>query len=328
MDNPLLLEQFIRDFSAIGTPKVLVHGGGVMANQMQKQLGQQPVMIEGRRVTDAETLKVVTMVYAGWCSKSIVALLQKNGCNAIGLSGADADLIRATKRPPVRKYGPSSSDSEELQGDSNNPDSMNSHGVPGDNNKPGSRDSDGNQARRTETVIDYGYVGDVDPQRINAGFLMQLINAGITPVVCAITHDGNGNLLNTNADTIASSIAVSLASCNGIQAHDTAASYHKASATVEECHAFAPEDEFRRAVSLIYCFEKDGVLYDKDDDGSLIEKITPEDFEKLKADGTVADGMLPKLENAFGAIRSGVSKVVIKNSSNIGNSRQTTLCPE
>ena len=325
VDNPLLLEQFIRDFSAIGTPKVLVHGGGVMASQMQKQLGQQPVMIEGRRVTDAETLKVVTMVYAGWCSKSIVALLQKNGCNAIGLSGADADLIRATKRPPVRKYGPSSSDSEELQGDSNNPDSMNSHGVPGDNNKPGSRDSDGNQARRTETVIDYGYVGDVDPQRINAGFLMQLINAGITPVVCAITHDGNGNLLNTNADTIASSIAVSLASCNGIQAHDTAASYHKASATVEECHAFAPEDEFRRAVSLIYCFEKDGVLYDKDDDGSVILEITPGYFRQLKEEGRVAAGMIPKLDNSFKALENGVREVVIKHARNLGNGIGTRL---
>ena len=105
VDNPLLLEQFIRDFSGLDGPKVLVHGGGVMASQMQKQLGQQPVMIDGRRVTDTDTLKVVTMVYAGWCSKSIVALLQKHGCNAVGLSGADADLIRATRRPPVRKAG-------------------------------------------------------------------------------------------------------------------------------------------------------------------------------------------------------------------------------
>lgn len=270
VDNPLLLEQFIRDFSGLDGPKVLVHGGGVMASQMQKQLGQQPVMIDGRRVTDMDTLKVVTMVYAGWCSKSIVALLQKHGCNAVGLSGADADLIRATRRPPVRKAG---------------------------------------QADGETVTIDYGYVGDVDPHMINAGFLYRLTDAGITPVICAITHDGNGSLLNTNADTIASSVAVSLAACR--QDPSDGISCGK------------PEN--RPEVSLVYCFEKDGVLYDKDDDSSVIPGITPEYYSRLKREGRVAAGMIPKLDNAFNALEHGVKEVVIKHAGNLGNGIGTVL---
>ena len=270
VDNPLLLEQFIRDFSGLDGPKVLVHGGGVMASQMQKRLGQQPVMIDGRRVTDMDTLKVVTMVYAGWCSKSIVALLQKHGCNAVGLSGADADLIRATRRPPVRKAG---------------------------------------QADGETVTIDYGYVGDVDPHMINAGFLYRLTDAGITPVICAITHDGNGSLLNTNADTIASSVAVSLAACR--QGLPDGISCGK------------PEN--RPEVSLVYCFEKDGVLYDKDDDSSVIPGITPEYYSRLKREGRVAAGMIPKLDNAFNALEHGVKEVVIKHAGNLGNGIGTVL---
>ena len=270
VDNPLLLEQFIRDFSGLDGPKVLVHGGGVMASQMQKRLGQQPVMIDGRRVTDTDTLKVVTMVYAGWCSKSIVALLQKHGCNAVGLSGADADLIRATRRPPVRKAG---------------------------------------QADGETVTIDYGYVGDVDPHMINAGFLYRLTDAGITPVICAITHDGNGSLLNTNADTIASSVAVSLAACR--QGLPDGISCGK------------PEN--RPEVSLVYCFEKDGVLYDKDDDSSVIPGITPEYYSRLKREGRVAAGMIPKLDNAFNALENGVKEVVIKHAGNLGNGIGTVL---
>ena len=270
VDNPLLLEQFIRDFSGLDGPKVLVHGGGVMASQMQKRLGQQPVMIDGRRVTDTDTLKVVTMVYAGWCSKSIVALLQKHGCNAVGLSGADADLIRATRRPPVRKAG---------------------------------------QADGETVTIDYGYVGDVDPHMINAGFLYRLTDAGITPVICAITHDGNGSLLNTNADTIASSVAVSLAACR--QGLPDGISCGK------------PEN--RPEVSLVYCFEKDGVLYDKDDDNSVIPGITPEYYSRLKREGRVAAGMIPKLDNAFNALEHGVKEVVIKHAGNLGNGIGTVL---
>ena len=270
VDNPLLLEQFIRDFSGLDGPKVLVHGGGVMASQMQKQLGQQPVMIDGRRVTDTDTLKVVTMVYAGWCSKSIVALLQKHGCNAVGLSGADADLIRATRRPPVRKAG---------------------------------------QADGETVTIDYGYVGDVDPHMINAGFLYRLTDAGITPVICAITHDGNGSLLNTNADTIASSVAVSLAACRlGLP---------------DGISCGKPEN--RPDVSLVYCFEKDGVLYDKDDDSSVIPGITPEYYSRLKREGRVAAGMIPKLDNAFNALENGVKEVVIKHAGNLGNGIGTVL---
>ena len=272
VDNPLLLEQFIRDFSGLDGPKVLVHGGGVMASQMQKRLGQQPVMIDGRRVTDMDTLKVVTMVYAGWCSKSIVALLQKHGCNAVGLSGADADLIRATRRPPVRKAG---------------------------------------QADGETVTIDYGYVGDVDPHMINAGFLYHLTDAGITPVICAITHDGNGSLLNTNADTIASSVAVSLAS------------YIKEGIRAESLSSGKPAE--LPEVSLIYCFEKDGVLYDKDDDNSVIPGITPEYYSRLKREGRVAAGMIPKLDNAFNALEHGVKEVVIKHAGNLGNGIGTVL---
>lgn len=252
MDNQDRLGQFAREFAAVPGAKVLVHGGGAIASTMQKKLGFTPVMIEGRRVTDAETLKIVTMVYAGWCNKSITALLQKNGCNAIGLSGADGAVITATKRPPVRLAS-------------------------------------------TGETVDYGFVGDLVPENIDSGFIIRLIEAGLTPVFCAITCDRDGNLLNTNADTVASSIAVSLSA--------------------------------KEETELVYCFEKDGVLLDKDDDGSLIPEITPQYFEKLKEDGTVADGMLPKLENAFNAIRHGVSKVVIRNSDNILNDRQT-VCLE
>ncbi len=270
VENPPLLEQFIRDFSGLEGKKVLVHGGGVMASRIQKLLGQQPVMIDGRRVTDSDTLKTVTMVYAGWCSKSIVALLQKSGCNAIGLSGADADLIRAVRRAPVTKT-----------------------------DRPGGE----------PVTIDYGYVGDVDPHRINAGFLHGLLDAGITPVICAITHDGNGSLLNTNADTIASSVAVSLASYRTDRAGD--------GQSMQAGHA--PE------VSLIYCFEKDGVLYDKDDDSSVIPEINPEYYCRLKKEGRVAAGMIPKLDNAFKALENGVKQVVIRNASNIGDNTGTIL---
>ena len=250
VDNRKKLEKFASDFAAVPGPKVLIHGGGAIASQMQKQLGFTPVMIEGRRVTDEDTLRIVTMVYAGWCNKSIVALLQKNGCNAIGLSGADAGVIKADRRPPVKLAS-------------------------------------------TGETVDYGYVGDLKPENIDGNLIISLIRMGLTPVFCAITCDGRGGLLNTNADTVASSIALSLAD--------------------------------KAETDLVFCFEKDGVLLDKDDDTSLVTLITPEYFARLKADGTVADGMLPKLENAFKAIAGGVSKVVIKNSSNIANDRGTTL---
>lgn len=246
VDNPALLATFVKDFAALKGPKILVHGGGVMASTIQKALGQTPVMIEGRRVTDADTLKVVTMVYAGWCNKNIVALLQAEGCNALGMSGADANVIKAVKRPA--------------------------------------------------TPIDYGFVGDIYPDGINCNLLMSLLKAGITPVLCAINHDGEGHLLNTNADTVSSSIASALAS--------------------------------RADVDLIYCFEKNGVLADKDDDASVIPVITPSEYACLKADGVVADGMIPKLDNSFKAIASGVRSVIIKHASNLANDIQTTLKAE
>lgn len=248
VDNPELLARFVTDFAALEGPKVLVHGGGVMASQMQKRMGMTPVMIEGRRVTDEETLHVVTMVYAGWCGKHIAALLQGAGCDAISLSGCDADVIRADRRPPRMVDG-----------------------------RP----------------VDYGAVGDVRAEGVRADFVLRLLDAGVTPVFNAINHDGRGHLLNTNADTIASSVAQALA-------------------------PLAP-------VRLIYCFEKPGVLYDKDDDTSVIPHITPDSYAALKADGRVADGMLPKLDNAFAAIAAGVESVVIKHACNLASPIGTTL---
>lgn len=250
VDNPALLREFVRDFAAMPGMKVLVHGGGVMASQMQKSMGMVPQMIEGRRVTDEETLKVVTMVYAGWCNKNIVALLQAEGCNAVGLTGADGNVIKARKRTPL-------------------------------------------YIESIGKEVDYGYVGDVDAECVNAGFIYTLLERGITPVLCAINHDGEGSLLNTNADTIASSVAVAVAN--------------------------------HGPVELIYCFEKDGVLYDKDDDASVIAEIDRSKFEELKSKGIVADGMIPKLTNSFKAIESGVSNVKIKHARNLLNETGTTL---
>lgn len=247
VDNPELLAQFCKDFAALEGPKALVHGGGVMASQMQKQLGMEAVMIEGRRVTDEEALKVVTMVYAGWCNKNIVAQLQANGCNAIGLAGCDASVIKAKKRAPRTL----------------------SDGV---------------------TVVDYGFVGDVSPECVNAAFIHSLLDAGVVPVFCAINHDGAGRLLNTNADTIASSISVAI------------------------------------NAKLLYCFEKNGVLYDRNDESSVIPVINPETYARLKAEGRIADGMIPKLDNSFAALRAGAAGVVIKHSSDLLKESGTTLC--
>ena len=249
VDNPLLRNQFTKDFAALPGKKVLVHGGGVLASRIQKGLGMEPVMIEGRRVTDEETLRIVTMVYAGWCSKSITALLQSAGCNAIGLSGADGNAIRAVRRPPVEIGG---------------------------------------------QMVDYGFVGDVTAESVNGDFLKKLVGEDIVPVLCAINHDGQGNLLNTNADTIASSVSIAMAR-----------------------EGFETE--------LVYCFEKKGVLMDRNDEESVIPSIDREGFEKLKAEGKVADGMIPKLSNAFRAIGSGVERVVIKHASNLLNNVGTVL---
>ena len=275
VDNPELLKEFVRDFATMPGMKILVHGGGVMASQLQKEMGMVPQMLEGRRVTDEQTLKVVTMVYAGWYNKYITALLQAQGCNAIGLCGADGNAIKAMRRPPVYV------------------ESM------GQN-------------------VDYGYVGDVNADSVNAGFVYSLLERGIIPVFSAINHDGVGNLLNTNADTIASSVAISMANYRYRSPREVCC-------RCEECTHCSDDGRLTHETELIYCFEKDGVLYDKDDEGSVIPEIDKTKFAELKSEGVVADGMLPKLTNSFKAIDSGVARVVIKHARNLLNDKGTVL---
>lgn len=275
MDNPELLKKFVEDFAQMPGMKILVHGGGVMASQMQKSMGMVPQMIEGRRVTDEETLRVVTMVYAGWCNKNITALLQAQGCNAIGLTGADGNAIKARKRPPVHV------------------ESLNQE-------------------------VDYGFVGDVSAESVNAKFIYSLLEKGIVPVFNAINHDGEGNLLNTNADTIASSVATAMANYQYRTRRDVCC-------RCEECTHCSDDGRLTHIVELLYCFEKDGVLYDKGDDSSVIPEIDREKFAQLKGEGRVADGMIPKLTNSFKAIDNGVERVVIKHARNLLNPLGTIL---
>jgi len=229
VDNPEALTGFLNDFHQLKGRKLLVHGGGVMASKMAERLGIKTKMVEGRRVTDAETLQLVTMVYAGWINKSIVAALQKIGCNAIGLSGVDANCIPSERR---------------------------------------------------------------NPEPIDK-LLSTFIENDVIPVFCAITHDGNGSLLNTNADTVASSLAVALSK------------------------------HYR--TTLYYCFEKEGVLRDINDKNSLIPLINREAFIQLKGQGVIADGMIPKLDNSFNAIQEGVSEVVILHARNLLKKTGTRL---
>ena len=295
VDNPELLREFVKDFAAMPGMKVLVHGGGVMASQMQKAMGMTPVMIEGRRVTDEDTLKVVTMVYAGWCNKNITALLQGAGCNAIGLCGADCNAIKAQKRPPINIVL-SDALATEL----------------GDKAKINPTDNPDIKS------VDYGYVGDVKADSVNASFIYYLLEKGIVPVLCAINHDGEGNLLNTNADTIASSVAIAMSGYKYRSRRDVCC-------RCEECTHCCDDGRLTHETELIYCFEKNGVLYDKDDDDSVIPEINKAKFEELKVEGRVADGMLPKLSNSFKAIDAGVARVVIKHARNLRNDIGTTL---
>ena len=237
IDNSENLYRFLKDFTALPGFKILVHGGGKVATQLSETLGIEAKLVDGRRITDIETLRVVTMVYGGLINKNIVAQLQRLGNNAIGLTGADGDFIRAKKRPVK--------------------------------------------------TVDYGYVGDLDENSVKAQNLVNLMNGGFTPVFCALTHDGEGQLLNTNADTIASALAVALAK-------------------------YYP-------TTLIYCFEKKGVLKDINDEGSLIKEIDPKHYEELKKQQVIHSGMLPKLDNAFAAIACGVKKVIIGHSDDLGN---------
>lgn len=236
IDNSENLYNFLKDFGELDGNKILVHGGGKVATELSKTLGIEPKMIDGRRITDIETLRVVTMVYGGLINKNIVAQLQRFGSNAIGLTGADGDFIRAKIRPVK--------------------------------------------------TIDYGFVGDLDDNSINPQNLRKLLDAGFIPVFCALTHDGDGQLLNTNADTIASALAIAMS------------------------------DLYK--TTLIYCFEKKGVLKDINDETSLISDINPERYEMLKHEQIIHSGMLPKLDNAFAAIACGVDGVIIGHSDDLG----------
>lgn len=236
------LAQLLTDFAAIPGKKVLVHGGGRRATKVAAALGIESKMVNGRRITDAQMLEVVTMVYGGLVNKNLVAKLQAKGVNALGLTGADMDVIHSHKRP-------------------------------------------------VKDGVDFGYVGDVE--RANGKMLQTLIQEGITPVMAPLTHDGNGNILNTNSDTIAS----------------------------ETAKALAPYYD----VTLIYSFEKKGVLSNPDDDNSVIPVITRSDFEKYQADGTIGGGMIPKIENALAAVDAGVKEVIITLATAIDGKQGTVI---
>ena len=232
LENEAQRDAFLRQIAAIEGPKVLVHGGGRLATTMAERLGVETQMIEGRRVTDKETLDIVTMVYGGLVNKQVVAQLQTMGVNAIGLTGVDGGWMKSVKRP-------------------------------------------------IKNGIDYGYVGDVT--EVNGAHLRALLENGLTPVIAPITYSAEGLLLNTNADTVASQTAISL----------------------------APD------VQLTFCFEKTGVLSNPDDESSLIARITTESYTQLKAEGIVSGGMIPKIDNAFAAIEHGVQSVRITHASNL-----------
>jgi acetylglutamate kinase len=227
IDDEAKLSSFLQSFALIEGKKILVHGGGKLATRVAEAMGISQQMIEGRRITDAETLKVVTMVYAGFINKNIATQLQAHNCNAIGLTGADGNLIAAHKR-----------------------------------NHP---------------TIDYGFVGDVDA--VNGILINQLLQQNLHLVVAPLTHDGQGSLLNTNADTIAQEIAKAMSS-----------SYE---------------------TSLIYCFEKKGVLLNAEDDESAVAEINTAYFAELKENKIISAGMIPKLDNAFAALQSGVQHILI-----------------
>ncbi|CAM3461983.1 acetylglutamate kinase [Zobellia roscoffensis] len=229
IENKEELSKFLMAFSQLEGPKILVHGGGKLATQLGTRLGIESKLIGGRRITDEQSLELITMVYGGLVNKNIVAELQSNNCNAIGLSGADGNTIQAHKRP-VKE-------------------------------------------------IDYGFAGDVDG--VDSSTISKLLEAGLTPVFCAMTHDGNGQLLNTNADTIASELAIGMS-----QNYET---------------------------TLYYCFEKKGVLMDVHDEDSVVKHIDSESYKDLLEQKVIADGMLPKMENCFHALKQNVHQVRIGN---------------
>lgn len=228
LDNPASLKTFLKDFASVREPKILIHGGGKIATKLGDQLGIESKYVNGRRITDAATLDVVTMVYGGLVNKQIVAQLQQLDCNALGVTGADGNLIKAVKRPV--------------------------------------------------TEIDYGFVGDITADSVNTSLLYFLLKQNTVPVFAPLTY-ADGNMLNTNADTIASVLAVALSK--------------------------------HFDVRLIFCFEKKGVLRDVNDNGSVIRHLPKKLYEDLLPQKVFADGILPKLENAYAAIHSGVKEVLI-----------------
>lgn len=235
------LKQLLHDFSKIDGFKILVHGGGRSATKIAERLGIESKMVDGRRITDNETLQVVTMVYGGLVNKNIVAGLQSLGVNALGLTGADMDIIRSDKRP-VKD-------------------------------------------------IDYGFVGDV--KKVKGDVLKLLIDHNIVPIIAPLSHDGQGNMLNTNADTMAAETAQAMS-----QYYD---------------------------VSLVYCFEKKGVLMNEHDDDSVIPQLDKASYQRYVQEAIIQGGMLPKLENAFKSIEKGVSEVVITKASEIGKGKGTVI---
>ncbi len=248
IDDEAKLASFLKEFASIEEKKILVHGGGKLATRLAEKLGIEQQLVDGRRITDAETLKIVTMVYAGFINKNIVAGLQANNCNAMGLCGADGDAILAHKRQ--------------------------------------------------HPVLDYGFVGDVDT--INTELISGLLAKNIAVVFAPITHDQQGQLLNTNADTIAQEIARGMSELYDVQ--------------------------------LIYSFEKSGVLLDANDDTTVIPEIKPSYYQQLKSKNKIFAGMIPKLDNAFAALKSGVNKVIIGKAENlkelINGSSGTTIINE
>lgn len=256
MENEASLKELINQFATMPGYKVLVHGGGRSATRIAAQLGIESHMVGGRRITDEDMLEAVTMVYGGLVNKRIVATLQAKGVNAVGLTGADMDIIRSHKREP----------------------------------KMVTMDDGSKQ------LVDFGFVGDVDSangKRLAALIKPQEGVEAVVPVVAPLTHDGKGNILNTNADTMAATVAKALT------------------------------EEFE--VTLTYCFEKPGVMADADDDDSVIPTINTESYAQLKADGIVSGGMIPKLDNAFDSISSGVKRVVITHFMDIQASMGTII---
>ena len=250
LDDESSLQTFLENFASVKAKKILVHGGGKIATKIGQQLGIQPNYINGRRITDAATIDLVTMVYGGLVNKKLVAKLQAYNCNAIGVTGADANIIPATKRPVVNPVSENTTAAASLQ-----------------------------NTVSLGTGIDYGFAGDVDSSKVGASNLKLLLENGLVPVVAPLTHDGKGQILNTNADTIASSLALALS-----ELYD---------------------------VRLIYCFDKKGVLENVADENSVINIITKDKYQQLLKENKLFDGILPKIDNAFAAIDSGVKEVLI-----------------